>query len=359
MGMKERLAAKAAGIGSTPRPTQERSDAATPRIPKTAPGQLMASLPFMAEKEREVEELQQRLAEAESRLAQAGGGEQEIAELRARLEQVQQEAAQTAGQGLDVPLDQLIEIPGRRRKLTEGQFAELVENLRINPLVQAITVRRRDDGKYDVVSGNNRVAAYRELGRHSITAVLLQGSDEESDLSAFYANLLQPSLPDYEKFLGFKRREKQSGRRRVELAAEAGISASAVTEYFYFERLPAEVLSQLDARPEILGAKAALKLAQAAEAGNVDLVIEAVQMLARDSRFTQAQAVGYASKKKAVPPTRPEPRVIKDGKQIFAKIVAKENRVIVDFPAGIDPAKTVEWAKEVEEFLRGKLKASQ
>jgi ParB family chromosome partitioning protein len=46
MSIKDRLAAKAATIGTSPRPQKINEDA--PSRPKTAPGQLMASLPLLA-----------------------------------------------------------------------------------------------------------------------------------------------------------------------------------------------------------------------------------------------------------------------------------------------------------------------
>ncbi len=47
MSIKDRLAAKSATIGSSPRVPKTPDDG--PTRPKTAPGQLMSSLPFLAE----------------------------------------------------------------------------------------------------------------------------------------------------------------------------------------------------------------------------------------------------------------------------------------------------------------------
>lgn len=349
MSMKDRLAAKAAGIGTKPRPVTDAPDAG-PRTPRTAPGQLMSSLPFLADQEREIEELRSKLAKAESDIASSGATQKQVDDLRSKLEQAERAASEAASRGLELPLDSLLEVEGRRRKLTIEQFAELVENLRNHVLVQAITVRPSSNGKYEVVSGNNRVAAYRHLGYKTIKAVLLDSSEDLVELSAFYANLLQPSLPDYEKYLGFKRRQEQTGKSQRELADEAGINEKQVSALFSFEKLPDSCKKHLDAKPEILGYNAAMKLVQAVADGNSDLVVEAVQMLATDSQFTQAQAVAHASKKRdAKPQDRPTPVVIKEGKTILCKIESRGGRVLVDFG---DADKSAQWAKRFAEFIK-------
>jgi ParB family transcriptional regulator, chromosome partitioning protein len=315
MSIAERQAAKARAINLDD-DTETPSPAPTRTGPRTAPGQLM--------------DLQGRYADAKDR----------IKELEAQL---------ASGQALEIPLDQLHEVPGRRRRLTDEQFSELVENLRNNPLVQAITVRPRAEGGFEIISGNNRTAAYRKLGREKIMAVGLQANDEQVDLSAFYANLLQPSLPDYEKYQGFKRRQEKTGKTQRELAEEAGIPETTVSSLFSFERLPDEAKAHLDAKPQILGYHAAIKLVQACTSGNADLVIEAVQMLATNSRFTQAQAIAYATKKREPVAARSAPLVIKDGKTVVCKIEARGSRLLVDFGSA---EATADWARRFADYVK-------
>lgn len=315
MSIAERQAAKAKTINldddlNVPSPAPTRTG------PRTAPGQLM--------------DLQGRFADATDR----------IRELEAQL---------ASGQALEIPLEDLHEVPGRKRKLTDEQFLELVENLRNNPLVQAITVRPRAEGGFEIISGNNRTAAYRIIGRDKIMAVGLQATDEQVDLSAFYANLLQPALPDYEKYLGFKRRQDKTGKSQRELAEEAGIPETTVSSLFSFDKLPGEAKYHLDTKPQILGYHAAIKLAQACASGNTDRVIEAVQLLATNSRFTQAQAVAHATKKRESFGARPTTLVVKDGKNVVCKIETRGTRLLVDFG---DAEATTAWAKRFADYVK-------
>jgi ParB family transcriptional regulator, chromosome partitioning protein len=156
MSIYDKLGAKTAGI-------KARSiDKPAEKTPRTAPGMFLNATQRIDIAEARVEELEAKLKEAE-----AGASPREIS------------------------LDQLHEVPERRRKLTAQQYAELKENLRNNPLVTPITVRKRETGGFEIVSGNNRVAVFRELGRTKIPAALLDSDDDQAEINAFYANLLQ------------------------------------------------------------------------------------------------------------------------------------------------------------------------
>jgi ParB family chromosome partitioning protein len=321
MSIYDKLGAKTAGIKA--RTVEKPAE----KTPKTAPGMFLNATQRIDAAEARVEELEAKLKEADT-----------LPKIRG------------------IALSELHEVPGRRRKLTDAEYAELKENLRNHDLVQAITVRPRAQGGYEVVSGNNRVAIYRELGRTEILAAVQTMDDEQADLSGFYANLLQPSLPDFEKYLGFKRRQELTGKNQKELAQEAGIPEQTLSDLFGFDRLPAEARAILEEKPHLLGSSAALKLALAAAAGRTGAVVEAVQRLAADPKFTQAQAVAYANKLEPDASAKAGPVVIRDGKKAFCKINARQTKLVLDFR---DEALANEWLKKIEDFLRNELKAGK
>lgn len=272
------------------------------------------------------------------------------AEKRATELEAQLKAAQ-AGSQTELPLDQLVEVPGRKRNLTPQEFKELVENLRNNPLVSPITVRRIGTDKYEIVSGHNRVSVYRILDRTTIP-VFIQADDNyvQADLNAFFANLLQPSLPDYEKYLGFCMiREHYPDMTHEEIADKAGVSRQQVTRLMAFAALPTEALEVLQQNPHALGANAAAELATIAKTGKHSEVIKAVQQLAT-GEIDQATAVEQAMRA-ALPalvekPAKPkiEPRVVKQGRATYCSIRRAEKTIRLDF-------KTPEEAATVEQAI--------
>lgn len=257
--------------------------------------------------------------------------------------------------GSFIAVDQLHEVPGRRRKLSFEEYHDLKENLRINELVQAVTVRPRKEGGYEVISGNNRAAIYRELGKEKILAVVQTMDDEHADLAGFYANLLQPTLPDFEKYIGFKRRQELTKKNQKALAEEAGILEQSVSLIFSFDKLPQEAKELLSQKPQVLGASAATKLVAALEAGHSKRVIEAIQKLVADENFTQNQAIAYATEKeKSEEPKEQKALVINQGKKKFCQLEARRGKVAISFT---DPSEADRWIKKFEAFMRSELKS--
>ena len=243
-------------------------------------------------------------------------------------------------QPTEVDLELLDEKPGRKRRLTPDQFEELKENLRNNPLVHPAAVKRLSNGRFEIVSGHNRVDAFRALGRHTIPVVVVDIEEEILDRTAFYANLLQPSLPDFEKYLGFKREKEKSGATQKDLAKVAGVPESTVSMLFAFESLPVRARELIEDRPTGIGMNCAAELSKLSRDGASDRVVEAVELLL-SGRLTQKEAVAFAARKPTPPATRAiaaAPVKVKAGRIEFCQYVARGSTLRIDFKAEIDRA---------------------
>ena len=95
-------------------------------------------------------------------------------------------------------LDNLIPFKDHPFALYEGQrFTDMVESVRANGVIVPIVVRPADDGKYEILSGHNRVNAAKEAGIDSIPALIRTGlTDEEAMLIVTETNLMQRSFAD-------------------------------------------------------------------------------------------------------------------------------------------------------------------
>lgn len=297
MSKIKELAGKTAGI--QPRGVDKPHD----RPAKTAPVMLYDATARMHAAEQRAEELEGLLREAE---------------------------ANTTNQ--EIPLSELYEVTGRKRSLTQEQFEELRANLKNNELVTPITVRARAEGGYEIISGHNRVRAYRELGRETIPAVIRQTEAEQADINAFYANLLQPTLPDYEKYLGFRLiRTRQPAMSQDQIAEMAGVSQSLLSRLLSFEELPEEAHEILARHPASLGASAASSLATLVKQGKGTKVIEALRKISEEG-VDQAAAVTFASKDESNP-SRPNVEVTayKIGKVPLCSYRKTETTLRMDF----------------------------
>jgi ParB family chromosome partitioning protein len=226
----------------------------------------------------------------------------------------------------ELPLAELHEIPGRRRKLSDEDFEALKENLRQHALITPVTVRARVGGGYEIVSGHNRVAALRELGRTSVKVTILEADDAAADLGAFYANLLHPSLPDFAKFQGFSKRMAATGQTQQEVAREAGIKETTMVRWMSFAGLPANTLELIASAPDRVGGNAARELVHLLSSIGAAAVHQAVEeMVLRGVPQEKAiQAARDAGKtREAEPFQAAAPIVIKQGKSTFCTVRAK------------------------------------
>ncbi|MDO8728664.1 MAG: ParB N-terminal domain-containing protein [bacterium] len=229
-----------------------------------------------------------------------------------------------------VRLEQLHEVSGRKRSLSTDEYDSLRENLRNNPLITPITVSKRADGDWDIISGNNRVDIYRELGRKEIAVYEVEVKEGEGDVKAFYANLLHPSLPDFEKYMRFKNRMKEAGMTPRQMAADSGIKESTINALMTFERLPEGAINILKNDPWCVGVNAVEDFAKITEKGRGAQVIDAIALLSSDKKLTQSNAIKLAASD-SVPAKSAKPAPIintfKIGRLKFAQVRGIENDI--------------------------------
>ncbi len=318
----------------------------TPEEARTGPGQLAIFSGQLADAISRAE-----AAEAEvERLKANQGSSEALAEARAKLAEA--EAALTTALESQprrkAKLNELHEVPGRRRKLTPEQYAELRANLEHNPLAHPVTVRVRPQGGYEIVSGNNRSAIYRELGREEIDITVLNLTDDEVDRAAFYSNLLQPNLTDFEKYIGFKQRMAKTKLNQTQIAAEAGVSQPYVSGLMAFDELPPEALECIADAPAKFGAKAVQELAKLTKQGKGAKVIEAVQKVITDE-LNQSAAVHHAKASDTKKPTQKSPVTFWSGKRKYCEAVRSDTSIRLSFATAEEAEATMEALKAVFE----------
>jgi ParB family chromosome partitioning protein len=253
---------------------------------------------------------------------------QQINDLQARLDQALEEGAKR-----EIRLDQLTEIPGRRRKLTAAEYAELVANLEHNPLVTPITVRKREDGKFEIISGHNRAAAFRDLKRQTIPAVIADTDQAQADINAFYANLLQTDLSDYEKYLGFRMlQERFPDLKQADIARQSGKSEALISALMSYQELPQEAIAILDSDPYLLGSTAAHRMAQLAQKGRAEQVVAAIARI-KDEGIDQNEAIKIASVDPIARSAAEKPKAVtvKQGRATYCQVQRASKVLRVSF----------------------------
>jgi ParB family chromosome partitioning protein len=144
---------------------------------------------------------------------------------------------------LFIPLDSIEANPFQPRKeFDNAELNDLAESIRQKGIIQAITVRKKDDGIYELISGERRLRASKLAGLEKIPAFILEVSSKEDLLEiALIENIQRANLNSIEVAEGYKRLIDECSLKQDEVAAKVGKSRSAVTNTLRLLTLPDEI----------------------------------------------------------------------------------------------------------------------
>lgn len=122
---------------------------------------------------------------------------------------------------------------------------ELTASIRSLGLIQPITVRKTDDGKYQIISGERRFRACKAAGMDIIPAYIRAASDQSMLEMAIVENIQREDLDPIEVALGYRRLIEECNLTQEQMASRIGKKRASVTNYLRLLRLPAKVQHDL------------------------------------------------------------------------------------------------------------------
>jgi len=132
-----------------------------------------------------------------------------------------------------------------RQTFDEASICELAESIRQCGLLQPVTVRALDAGRYELISGARRMAACKLLGMAHIDAIVMSASAKESALLALIENLQREDLHFFEEAEGYASVIERFKLSQEELASRIGRSQSTVANKLRLLRLNQPVRDML------------------------------------------------------------------------------------------------------------------
>jgi len=111
-------------------------------------------------------------------------------------------------------------------------------------LIQPIAVRSSDDG-YEIIAGERRWRAYRELGRKTIPVRILEVEDASSAALSLIENLQREGLDPVEESLGFAALIQDFDLTQAQVAQRLGKSRVYVTNALRLLQLEEEIQENL------------------------------------------------------------------------------------------------------------------
>jgi ParB family chromosome partitioning protein len=148
--------------------------------------------------------------------------------------------------------------PNQPRKLFNQQDIEdLAASIEEIGLLQPIAVRRIND-KYELIAGERRMKAHQFLNKNTIEVIIIDASDEEvALLTLAEKNLKREDLTDYEIYVGLTSLDEKLKKKKQKLAKSLGMNREDMYKYLSFEKLPEELIEDLEKQPSLLARTAA------------------------------------------------------------------------------------------------------
>ncbi len=162
----------------------------------------------------------------------------------------------------EIALDQIEANPNQpRREFDAESLQELANSIREIGIVQPITLRQTDNGRYQIVAGERRWRASQMAGLTAIPAYIRTIGDESVMEMALVENIQREDLNAIEIALAYAHLLENEGMTQEKVADRVGKSRVAVANYLRLLKLPAQVQMALQKRTIDMGhARALLSL---------------------------------------------------------------------------------------------------
>jgi len=125
-----------------------------------------------------------------------------------------------------------------RTEFDQVALNELADSIRVQGLIQPITVRKADNGKYQLISGERRLRASKLAGLKEIPAYVRLANDQQMLEMALIENIQRENLNAIEVALSFQRMLEECNLKQEQLGERVGKNRSTVTNYLRLLRLP-------------------------------------------------------------------------------------------------------------------------
>lgn len=167
----------------------------------------------------------------------------------------------------DIPLELIDDFPGHPFQVRmDEDMQQLVESVKERGVLTPITLRQKEDGRYEIVSGHRRKKACELAGFETVRAEVRDMSRDEAIIYMVESNFQRSQILPSEKAFSYKMRleamkrqgqrsdltsgpvgPKLSGTRsNEELARETSDSATQIKRYIRLTELIPEILQMVD-----------------------------------------------------------------------------------------------------------------
>lgn len=164
----------------------------------------------------------------------------------------------------DIPLTEIDDFPDHPFKVRDDEdMAQLIESIKERGVITPATVRQKEDGRYELISGHRRKRACELAGFDTLRCEVVNLNRDEATILMVESNYQRSQILPSEKTYAYKMRleaiKRQAGRpskdnlvpvgqnfSREELATQSGESQTQIQRYIRLTNLVPELLDYVD-----------------------------------------------------------------------------------------------------------------
>lgn len=164
----------------------------------------------------------------------------------------------------DIPLGEIDDFPDHPFKVRDDEdMLNLVESIKERGVITPATVRKKENGRYELISGHRRKRACELAGLETLRCEIVDLSRNEATILMVESNYQRTQILPSEKAFAYKMRleamKKQVGRptkdnlvpvgqnySREELSGQTGESQTQIQRYIRLTNLVPELLAYVD-----------------------------------------------------------------------------------------------------------------
>lgn len=139
----------------------------------------------------------------------------------------------------------IIEPSAHQARMELGSMQELMDSIKEKGILEPVLVRRKND-KYEIIAGERRYIAAKNIKMSEIPCIEMNVSDNEAMELALIENMQRKDLDIFEEADGLKVLIDLYGYSHEQISKKIGKARSTVTEIINIGRIPKEIRKLCD-----------------------------------------------------------------------------------------------------------------
>jgi len=179
--------------------------------------------------------------------------------------------AATAEPSSGTPLEIAVELIDRnpfqtRTNFDDAKLAELAISITASGVVQPIVVRKAENGRFTLITGERRLLASKKAGKATIPSIVREVSNVQAMEMTIVENLQRADLNPMEQAHAFQRLSRDFHMTQEQMAERTGKDRASVANFLRLLRLPESVQKHVEAGELTFGHARALLALESPEA---------------------------------------------------------------------------------------------